>query len=90
MNIKHIGIIALIAWCVFNVYGAWNVPNWYELLVGSIVLAPFLAGLFFLSRSVIKKDMGLQKYVGIIGIAVSVFIVIFLVFQMAYVLMVYY
>jgi hypothetical protein len=90
MNIRHIGIVALIIWCLFNVYGAWNVPNWYELIIGSLFLAPFVVGLYILSRSVMKKDVGWQKSIGIAGNVVSISVLVFLLAQITYVLIIYY
>lgn len=76
MRIKHYGIVLLVIWCLFNVYGVWNVPNWYEILVASLMFLPFSIVLFFLSKSTRAQDVGWLRKLDLVGMCVSIVTII--------------
>ncbi len=83
--------VGLSVWCLINVYGSFTVPNWYELLLGYLVLIlPFAILLFAISFYNLKNNIIKPKIFSLACMIVGGVSVILPIVQIIYVIRVYY
>ena len=83
--------IGLSIWCIGNLLDGLDVHNWYELIIGDIiVIGPAALGLLLLSLNLLRHTNGWGRRAAFVGLATGVGSVMWAMGQLAYVLIVYY
>ncbi len=73
MRAAHLGIVFLSLWCLYNIYDAWDVFNWYDILISGLIFGLFPVALLFLSIRMWRLDKSsILKYLDVGGISVAV------------------